>query len=358
MASKWNYVLTGALCAALLLLCGCSNTAAQPSATPSPAAEVTPPPETAEPTPALPPEVAPDQIGALADARMNFQGISRLYSYYIPSAYQDGAKLPLMITLHGRAFNAVQQLADSKFDQLAEREGFILVAPNCVTIDNDGNLASEGKTFLNLPGVPANNIRWNAMYPFYDVHGVDDVAYISALIDYFAEHFGIDTSRVYLTGMSNGALMSMRLATELDEKIAGVGSVAGTISYEFMKNGITGPMKIVMINGDEDPTVSIEGAPYYSPSIWDAAAWFNEQFGVTGEAVVTELPQTAADETRVLKHEWPQRNGSQVVLYEIKGGGHTWPGGTQYFPVDRIGRLCMHCSASELIWKELKDFHK
>lgn len=126
-----------------------------------------------------------------------------------------------------------------------------------------------------------------------------------------------------------------------------------------MKNGLSTPMKIVMIHGDQDPTSPINGAAGLSPSVWEAAEWFNEQFGVTGEAVVTELPQTAAgDETRVLKHEWPQRNGSQVVLYEIKGGGHTWPGGTQYFPVDRIGRLCMRCSASELIWKELKDFHK
>lgn len=358
MTLKPKTVLIGTLCTALLLLSGCSNVATQPSATP----EFTPEPvpsETVEPTLTLPDEIVPDKIGQLADARINFQGISRLYSYYIPSTYQSGDKFPLMITLHGRAFNATQQLADSQFDKMAESEGFFLIAPNCVTIDNDNNLASEGYTFRDLSGVPANNIRWNAMYPFYDIYGVNDVAYISALIDYFAENFGIDTDRVYLTGMSNGALMSMRLATELDDKIAGIGAVAGTISYEFMENGITGPMKIVMINGDEDPTVSIDGSSYYSPSIWEAAAWFNEQLGITGDPVITELPQAVEeDPTKVVKYEWPEKDGSQVVIYLVEGGGHTWPGGTQYFPESQIGRLSMHYSASELIWDELKDFHK
>ena len=362
MKSKGKNLLKWMLCFAILLLCGCSSTASQPSATPTQTPEPTPAPtpeETPEPTPTLPDEVAPDKIGELADARMNFQGISRLYTYYIPSTYQEGDKLPLMITLHGRAFNAEQQLADSQFDKMAEEEGFILIAPNCVTIDNDGNTASEGYTFRDLSGVSANNIRWNAMYSFYDIHGVDDVAYISELIDYFAQHFGIDTDRVYLSGMSNGALMSMRLATELTDKIAGIGAVAGTISYQFMENGVSGPMKIVMINGDEDPTVNIDGAPNYSPSIWEAAEWFNEQFGITGDPVITELPQTVEDDpTQVVKYEWPEKDGSQVVIYLVKGGGHTWPGGTQYFPEARIGKLSRHYSASELIWEELKDFHK
>lgn len=335
-------------CLGMLPLCGCSSTGES-----SPAAA------TAASGAAPAPEIVPDQIGVLADARMNFQGISRLYTYYVPSTYKPGDKLPLMITLHGRAFNAKQQLADSKFHELAEREGFIVIAPNCVTIDNDGNAVSEGLTFRDLPGVSPLNIRWNVGYPLHNSHEINDVAYISTLIDCFAERFGIDTSRVYLSGMSNGGLMSMKLATELGNKIAGVGSVGGAIWYQHMKNGISTPMKIVMIHGDQDPTSPINGVENFSPSIWEAADWFNEQFGVTDKAVVTELPQTVeGDETQVVKYEWPEKNGSQVVIYEVKGGGHTWPCGTQYFPEERIGKLSKHYSASELIWNELKNFHK
>lgn len=353
-------------CLGLISLCGCGGTgdvpspsaAAKPTPTPPPAQTPSPVPSAA-PAPSLPPEIAPEQIGVLADARINVQGISRLYTYYVPSTYTPGDKLPLMITLHGRAFNAAQQLEDSKFEELAEREGFLLIAPNCVTIDNDGNAVSEGYSFRDLPGVSALNIRWNVGYPLHNTHQVDDVAYISTLIDYFAEQFGIDTGRVYLSGMSNGGLMSMHLATAMGDKIAGVGSVGGAIWYEHMKSGISGPMKIVMIHGDQDPTSPIGGAAGVTPSIWEAADWFNEQFGVMADAVVTQLPQTAeGDETKVIRHEWPEKDGSQVVIYEVQGGGHTWPGGTQYFPEEKIGKLCKHCSASELIWNELKNFHK
>lgn len=366
LKKKWKK-LRHMICFATLLLCGCSSINAQPTSSPTssptPSPTATPVPSAVpspSPEPTLPPEVAPDQIGVLADARMSFQGISRLYTYYVPSTYQEGDHMPLMITLHGRAFNAKQQLLDSKFEELAEREGFILIAPNCAVIDNDGNVTSEGYTFKDMGGaVPANNFRWNAMYPFHDIHGIDDVAYISTLIDLFAEQYGIDTTRVYLSGMSNGALMSMRLVSELQDKIAGVGAVAGCTRYDYMKLGISTPLKIVMINGDEDPTVNINGAPNFSPSLWEAADWFNEQFGVTGEAVVTELPQTVeGDDTKVIKHEWPEKDGSQVVVYLVEGGGHTWPGGTQYYPASRIGKLSTHYSASELIWNELKDFHK
>ncbi len=307
----------------------------------------------------MPAEIIPDKIGVLSDARMNFQGISRLYSYYVPSDFHAEEKLPLMITLHGQGFGAVQQLKDSQFDILAETEKFVMIAPNCVTIDAEGNLASEGLTFFDLPDVGAANRRWNIKNAIHDMNGVDDIAYISALIDLFADRYNIDTDRVYVSGLSNGALMSIRLSVELSDKIAGIGAVAGTLPYDYMKNKISSPMKIVLIQGDADPTVPIEGYTGYSPSIWEAAKWYNEQFNVAEDAVKTELPQTVeGDTTKVVKYEWPEKSGSQVVLYVIEGGGHTWPGGTQYFPEARIGKLSMHYSASKLIWDELKNFHK
>ena len=307
----------------------------------------------------MPAMIFPDKIGVLSDARMNFQGISRLYTYYVPSDYDSNDKLPLMITLHGQGFGAAQQLKDSKFDTLAESENFIMIAPNCVTIDSDGNLASEGLTFKDIPNVGPENRRWNIKNPVHDDKGIDDIAFISALIDLFEDKFNIDRTRVYVSGLSNGALMSIRLSVELSDEIAGIGAVAGTLPYDYMKNEISSPMKIVLINGDADPTVPIGGYPGFSPPIQDAAAWYNQQFNVTAEAVKTELPQTVEeDTTKVVKYEWPQNQGSQTVLYVVEGGGHTWPGGTQYFPEARIGKLSMHYSASKLIWDELKNFHK
>lgn len=350
-----NYFPLVSLC--LVMTMGCAGSVSQaPVTSPAPSVE---PSEVQSPSPSLPPEIIPDKIGELADARMTFQGISRLYTYYVPSTYKVGDRLPLMISLHGQGLNAAQQLKDSQFDVLAERENFILIVPNCVTIDSSGNLASEGYTYRDLPDVGAENRRWNVKNEAHDLKGVDDVAYISALIDSFSKWFNVDTDRVYISGMSNGALMSIRLAVELTDKVAGIGAVGGTVPYYYMTKDISGPLKVVFINGDSDPIVPIGGYPGYSPSIWEGADWFNKQFGVTRDAAVTELPQTVeGDETKVVKYEWPEKNSSQVVVYVVEGGGHTWPGGTQYLPEASIGKLSKHYSASELIWNELKGFHK
>ena len=302
-------------------------------------------------------EVPADVIGKLSEARVNFQGISRLFSYYIPSGYVPGDKLPLMITLHGRSFNARQQLLDSRFDAIAEREKFILIAPNCVTIDADMELASEGYTFSDLEGIDPNMIRWNANFDLHNELNIDDTAYILALIDYFESVLRIDSTKVFLTGMSNGALMSTYIATQVPEKIAGIGAVTGIVPFDYMKKSISGPMRVVFINGDKDPIVNINGFPGHSPSIYDAAKWFSNQFGSGDSDTVTYLPQTQKDDiTKVVKHDWAESNGSQVTLYVVEDGGHTWPGGTQYYPEQRIGKLCTHVCASELIWSAFKDF--
>ena len=302
-------------------------------------------------------EVSADVIGKLSEARVNFQGISRVFSYYVPSSYNPEDTLPLMITLHGRSFNARQQLLDSRFDVIAEREKFILIAPNCVTIDANMNLAGEGYTFSDLAGIDPNMVRWNADFELHNELKIDDVSYILALIDYFAQQFSIDQKSVFLTGMSNGALMSTYIATQVPEKIAGVGAVTGIVPFEYMKKDISEPMKIVFINGDKDPIVNIDGFPGHSPSIYDAAKWFSAQFGAHGDSTITYLPQIEKDDpTRVVKHEWPKNNGSQVTLYVVEDGGHTWPSGTQYYPQERIGKLCKQVCASELIWSAFKDF--
>ena len=170
-------------------------------------------------------EMPANKVGVLSEGRVTHNGLSRLFLYYVPTSYKQGDALPLMLTLHGRAFNAKQQLSDCKFVELSERKGFIVIAPNCVTIDNDNNLASEGLTFMDLQGVDPNNIRWNVDYPLHNSLGIDDVGYLSALIDYIADEFKADTRRVYVAGMSNGAVMSMRLATQLTHKFAGAAAI-------------------------------------------------------------------------------------------------------------------------------------
>lgn len=304
-------------------------------------------------------------IGELATARMTHGGLSRLYYYYIPSTYNPHHKTPLMITLHGSGYNAQLQLLDSHFVELAEREGFIVIAPNSVAIHSDGTLSSEGYTAAEL-GVAGSNVRWNAC-PATDPqnqYGVDDVGYISALIDYFDSKLNIDTKRVYACGMSHGAFMSIRLALMIPEKLAGIGSVSGLLASEYANFVPTDSMKIVFIHGDTDPVVPIGGMVYsgwvFAYSLDDTIKYFMEHYRLKNDpSKVTELPRVVEnDPTKIVRYEYKKKGNAQIVKYVVEGGGHTWPGGTQYLPPEWIGALSNQAQASELIWNELKTAHK
>lgn len=74
----------------------------------------------------------------------------------------------------------------------------------------------------------------------------------------------------------------------------------------------------------------------------------------------TLLPdKDPSDKTRVYCHKYSGgENNTEVVLYEIKGGGHTWPDGQQYLSKILVGRTCRDINANEVIWEFSKNHPK
>ena len=160
--------------------------------------------------------------------------------------------------------------------------------------------------------------------------------------------------------------MSLRLAVEAPEHFAGVAAVCGTLIAEYEHKIPSQSVRVVFIQGTQDPIVPIEGMHYdfdgdgtkeytWAMSLDDSVAWFLDRYGVdAGEPVCSELPDAvSADGTRIFRYEYDDGSGTErVVKYVVEGGGHTWPGGTSYAG---SGLVSLDAQASELIWAEMKD---
>ncbi len=261
---------------------------------------------------------------------------------HVPKGY-DGRKVPLLIALHGNLGTGekMRKLTSSAFDRLAEKETFLVAYPNGVEKSwNDGR-----------PVTPAGEKK------------VPDVEYISKLIDALSERYAVDTSRVFVTGMSNGAMFTNRLACELSDRIAGFAPVAGTMPEVTEKKcSPARPVSILIIHGSEDKYAPFRGGPTRKGgggmvlSADQTAAFWAEKSGCGTGPAERELQDAENDGTSVKKVEYGGcRGGAKVVLYSVKGAGHTWPGGWQYLPAMLVGKTSRDFDAAEVIWSFFKS---
>jgi polyhydroxybutyrate depolymerase len=257
-------------------------------------------------------------------------GITRTYRIYIPAVYNPATHVPLLFNLHGYGSNNIEQEFYADFRPVADTAGFIIVHPN-------GTLDGQ-------------NIRfWNA----FGASTVDDIGFISALIDTLSADYSIDPNRIYSTGMSNGGFMSYELACALSNRIAAVASVTGSMTYAQLNlcNALH-PVPVMEIHGTTDGTVPYTGSLLFIPvdTLVDYWALFNN---CTLIPAITRIPDINSTDGCTAEHYVFDNGdlGSKVELYKIIGGGHTWPGA----PV-AIGVTNGDFSASVEIWRFLSRY--
>ena len=255
-------------------------------------------------------------------------GLERSYILYVPESYAPNTETPLILNLHGYSSNAGQQMIYSNFYPIADEEGFILVHP-------------EGTTDIN------GFQFWNSG----NLSEIDDVGFLSALIDQIALEFNINLNRVYSMGMSNGGFMSYRLACELSDKIAAIASVTGSMST----NQITScnperPVPVMQIHGTADPTVLYEGNNLLGIEPIDNVIAFWVNFNSCNTAAeYYDIPDVNLLDLCTAEHYIYQNgtNDSSVELYKIIDGGHTWPGALIPLTLNNTNQ---DFNASEKIW--------
>lgn len=244
---------------------------------------------------------------------------ARHFDVFAPS---DAPNLPLVIALHGRGSTGKQMERFTHFDEIAAREQFVVVYPDA--IDHHWNDARIGQDT-----------------------GVDDVAFIAALIDEMAARYHIDRHRVYVTGMSNGAMMSYTLGCTMADRIVAIAPVAGDLPAGPCRPAR--PISVLAINGTADPFVPYDGGTAGRGGQVLSAPASTDAFAKADGCA----PPTTAREgaTQTIARHYACPGPLAVELLTIEHGGHTWPGGPQYLPKVVIGPTSHDFDASDRIWQ-------
>jgi polyhydroxybutyrate depolymerase len=288
-----------------------------------------------------------------SDLRTSFihDSLKRTFNIHIPSSYDKSVQSPLVIVLHGRGANGVSMilLTHKGFNKMADNDGFIMVYPDGIELNwNDGRMDEEANDRAHR-------------------ENINDVGFISALIDSMIKDYNINPKRIYVTGISNGAIMSYRLACELSDKITAIAPVDGNIPILlYPECSPSRPVSVLAINNTDDPLVPFYGGEIYGKlhriklgkvlSVDESIGFWVDRNMCSITPVMAEEPdRDPKDGTRVTMKQYINGiEGTEVVLYAVDGGGHTWPGGIQYLPAWIIGKTCKDIDANEIIWSFFK----
>ena len=268
-------------------------------------------------------------------------GIVRTYVVHIPARPASFHRPALVIVLHGAGGTGMGmvKMTRGEFDSLADRDGALVAYPDGIDRHwNDGRSDRESN--------------------------IDDVGFLTTLMDTLLRMGHGDPRRVYVTGMSNGAMMTYRMGCERSRMLAAIAPVDGGIPEELAPRcSPEAPLPVLAINNVDDPLVHWSGGEVTGPFGMKKLGRVlspeqSVEFWVTHNAcaptpVVTEEPDAdPKDGTRVRReYHGHGEGGTEVILYAIEGGGHTWPGGSQYLPAFIVGKTSRDIDACSLIWR-------
>lgn len=178
------------------------------------------------------------------------------------------------------------------------------------------------------------------------------------MIDQLTSKFSADASRVYVGGLSEGGFMAMHLGCAVSDKIAAVATVGATMP-KTMVCLPTRTVSLMMITGTSDPVVPHGGGTEHNLNLAtlsaddSAKAWAKiDHCGEKPEHSKLPSHGKGGMEAKIDTYDGCGQN-SQVVLYNVKGAGNTWPSGEQYEPENAIGKTSNDFSANEVIWNFL-----
>ena len=251
---------------------------------------------------------------------IEYDGLTREYSIYVPASYDGTTSFPLLFNFHGGGGVIASQIAIADMSPIADTANFIVVYPQARQDPSDGN------SFNWIPKVPGT---------------FDDVPFISSLIDTIASNYQIDQSRIYACGYSLGGDMSFELACKLNSRIAAIGVVSRTMqanpdSFCFPEH----PTGVLTILGTDDNASQYNGITYAGVEYYLYAAATHSYWASHNNCDVNPTMSTVSPS--VERYTWSTTSGcSYVEELKVIGGGHDWPGSFGNMTID----------ASEEIWQ-------
>jgi len=255
-------------------------------------------------------------------------GVKREYLLHVPNSYDRARPAPLVISMHGAAGWPAQQMNMSGWNRLSDEQGFIVVYPSGGNVPRTWNV-DRG------PGLRK------------------DVKFISDLIELLEATYNIDPARIYANGLSNGGGMSFVLSCTLSDRIAAVGLVAAAHTLPFDWCTDHRPVPMISFHGSADPIVPYNGGPLGDPFnpakvMFPAIPEFTASWARRNRCGADPVESAVAPDVTRLEYA-NCADGADTVLYTIRGGGHSWPGGKP-LPEWWVGPTSNSIDASSEMW--------
>ncbi|HQZ33757.1 MAG TPA: PHB depolymerase family esterase [Ilumatobacteraceae bacterium] len=165
----------------------------------------------------------------------------RPFDVFVPTSYDAATPMPLVVLLHGYGASGIIQNLYFGLQPLAESRGFLYVHP-------DGTINQVGKQFWNAT---------DACCGFGST--VDDVGYLTALVENVQSNYNVDPKRIFFVGHSNGGFMSYRMACDRSDMVAAIASLAGATWENNATCDPSQPVSVLQIHGTADETIGFEG---------------------------------------------------------------------------------------------------
>jgi polyhydroxybutyrate depolymerase len=246
-------------------------------------------------------------------------GLTRLYRVHVPQRYGAANQAPLLLAFHGGGGDMNFMATDKYYGLIskAEAEGFIVVFPNGFSKLNSGKLATWDAGTC-CAGARDQN--------------VDDVGFVRKIISNVAGQLNIDRKRIYATGMSNGGMLTYRLACELADTFKAIASVAGTDNTRSCTPKV--PISILHIHARNDDHVLFNGGAGKSFKDMSKVTDFTSVSATVAKWVklngCNPTPQRVLETSGAFCEKYSQCQGNVAVqLCVTESGGHSWPGGTK-----------------------------
>ncbi len=270
--------------------------------------------------------------------------LTRSYVIHRPAnlkaeALKAGRRVPLVIVLHGGGGNSSNAASMSLMSEKSDKEGFLAVYPNGT-------------------GRATNMLTWNSgnCCAYAMRKNIDDVGFTRKLIETLVATDNVDPKRVFVTGISNGGMMSFRLACELSDLIAAAAPVAGALSVDTKP---TNPVAIIMFNGMADDHVLYEGGTprkSFEPRVDKSVAYAVSFWTKRNDCATKPQRQVNSSGNVIVDTYKSQTTNADVVLCTIKNGQHSWPGGTK--PRAQGDDPSTEVSATDMMWEFFKNHPK
>jgi polyhydroxybutyrate depolymerase len=277
---------------------------------------------------------------------LQHQNYQRQYIVHLPTGYNNNNPTPAVIVLHGGSGNYQSVQGFTQMNFVSNQNDFLAVYPQGIGSAPPGYSWADGRNTTA------------------DQAGIDDVGFMSKLIDRLYNDYNIDTNRVYICGFSNGGFMTQRLACETPELFAAIGGLGCSVDINLIQTcNPNQAVPMAYFSGTADPEVPYNGGAMNNPTVTpivsvDTAVqfWVNNNNCQTAEPVVNILDNVPEDSSTVELYKYTDCDcDADFYFYKIINGGHTWPGvPVPQFP--QLGNTNEDIHASYLLWDFFSQF--